>query len=194
MCVSYITWLITWCVLYQTLATATDNQTVTSRLDLSRLRAFQARRKLHVSAKAAKTTSIFNSHHHRYLGSPYSSDHQGDVLGILRTIARWPNDIVIIEFPPIFEEGTEEVQAPVGASVTLEWFYKGHPEPSVVWEHNERKVVSSDRAHVANHQGLTQLMITGVVRADDGLYTCCILNSLGSDIQKCQLVVIGQFN
>ena len=75
--------------LYQTLATVADKQTLTSRLDLSKLRAFQARRKLHVSAKAAKTTSIFNSHHQRYLASRYSSDHQGEhVLGIFRTIAR----------------------------------------------------------------------------------------------------------
>ena len=75
--------------LYQMLATGTDKQILTSRLDLSKLRVFQARRNLHISAKATKTTSIFNSHHKRYLTSPYSSDHQGEnVLGIFRTIAR----------------------------------------------------------------------------------------------------------
>lgn len=102
--------------------------------------------------------------------------------------------LISIESPPMFDEGTEEIQAPVGASVTLEWSYTGHPVPSIEWEHNERIVVPSERVQMDNRRkGLTKLCISGVMRSDEGIYTCCILNSLGSDIQRCSLVVIGKF-
>ena len=98
------------------------------------------------------------------------------------------------ESPPIFEEGTQEVQAPINATITLEWSYTGYPNPSIVWEHENRKVISSGRVSITTANGLSQLTISGVVRSDEGVYTCCALNSLGSDIQECRLVVMGKYS
>ena len=55
------------------------------------------------------------------------------------------------------------------------------------------KVTNSNRIYMAHRDGLAQLSTNGVVRSDEGLYRCCILNSLGSDIRECQLVVLGMY-
>ena len=101
--------------------------------------------------------------------------------------------ILSIESAPMFEGGTEEILAPVGASVTLEWDYTGIPVPSVQWEHNERPVVSSGRIQMSTIHGVTRLSIVELVKADEGNYTCCILNSIGSDVRNCVLIVIGKY-
>ena len=98
---------------------------------------------------------------------------------------------IAVESPPILEEGTEEVQAPINANITLEWVYTGFPIPSVVWEHKQRKVTSSGRVEISSEHGLTRLSISGVVKSDEGIYTCCALNNLGSDVQECRVVVLG---
>ena len=51
--------------------------------------------------------------------------------------------------------------------------------------------MSSGRVKISSENGLTQLSITGVVKSDEGIYTCCALNSLGSDVQECRLVILG---
>ncbi len=70
--------------------------------------------------------------------------------------------------------------------------YTGYPAPSIVWEYRERKVVPSGRVQITTDNGLTQLSITGVMKSDEGLYTCCALNNIGSDVQECRLLILGE--
>ena len=76
--------------------------------------------------------------------------------------------------------------------MTLHWAVSGAPDPSVVWEHEERKVGSSGRIIVNTENGVTSLTITEVVRSDEGVYTCCALNSLGSEIRECKVILLGE--
>ncbi|XP_019854768.1 PREDICTED: myosin light chain kinase, smooth muscle-like isoform X1 [Amphimedon queenslandica] len=160
---------------HQWIKSCTSDKQITD-ISLSRLTVFQARRKLQVQSKAVKTTVIFNPSQTR----PQSIGNESDTAD------------TIAESAPLFEGGTEEIQAPVGASVTIEWDYTGLPAPSVQWEHNERAVVPSRRVQMSTIQGVTRLSIVELVKADEGTYTCCILNSLGSDIRNCALIVIDK--
>lgn len=69
----------------------------------------------------------------------------------------------------------------------------GNPTPSVVWEHKMGKVTNSNRMSMVHRDGIAQLNIDGVARSDEGIYRCCVLNTLGSDIRECQLVVLGKY-
>jgi serine/threonine protein kinase len=144
-----------------------DNMTqeCTTPIDTTLLKDFQVRRKLQTSAKSIKMTSIFDTP-----GSPLHDD-------------------MNYECPPNFDEGTERIQAPVGAAITLEWNYSGHPQPVVEWEHNERMLVPSDHVTIINDMRSTRVFIDGVIRPDEGVYSCYISNPHGTDIQYCHLIV-----
>ena len=116
-------------------------------------------------------------------------NHVSTILFVLST-----NDCSLsASHPPRLWDGVEQVTVALGASVTLHWAVSGAPDPSVVWEHEERKVMSSGRVMVKTEGGVTSLTITEVVRSDEGVYTCCALNGLGSEIRECKVMVLGKW-
>ena len=92
---------------------------------------------------------------------------------------------------PQLWDGPSHLQAPVGSEVSFQFLLSGSPEPSVVWEYGDRKIPPSGRVIVKTEGGVTSLMITEVLRSDEGSYVCCALNGLGSAIMECHLTVLG---
>ena len=94
--------------------------------------------------------------------------------------------------PRLWCDGPTQVQTPLSSSVSFRFQVGGLPEPSVVWEHEDRKIASSGRVLIETEDGITTLTITEVVRSDEGQYVCCALNGLGSVVLEAQLIVQGR--
>ena len=92
--------------------------------------------------------------------------------------------------PPQLWDGPAHIRAPVGTSVSFQYQVSGSPEPTASWEHEDAAILS-DRVTMQTSGGVTSLTITNVTRDDEGVYTCCALNSLGSATMETYLTVLG---
>lgn len=81
----------------------------------------------------------------------------------------------------------------MGTSVSFQYQVSGSPEPTASWEHEDAAILS-DRVTMQTTGGVTSLTITNVTREDEGVYTCCALNSLGSATMETYLTVLGVAN
>ena len=93
--------------------------------------------------------------------------------------------------PPQLWDGPAHIRAPVGTSVSFQYQVSGSPEPTASWEHEDAAILS-DRVTMQTSGGVTSLTITNVTRDDEGVYTCCALNSLGSATMETYLTVLGE--
>ena len=86
-----------------------------------------------------------------------------------------------------------KLMSQVGTSLSIEWHFGGSPTPTVVWEHNQRRITPSDRLAIHTEGEVTSMTITNVVRSDEGNYMCCVMNSVGVEARKVLLTVQGGF-
>ena len=93
--------------------------------------------------------------------------------------------------PPQLWDGPAHIRAPVGTSVSFQYQVSGSPEPTASWEHEDAAILS-DRVTMQTTGGVTSLTITNITREDEGVYTCCALNSLGSATMETYLTVLGE--
>ena len=93
---------------------------------------------------------------------------------------------------PKLWNGPEILQVLLGDPGIIQWVLGGSPTPSVSWEHNERKLLPSERVSLQTEGGVTSLSITEVARSDEGTYACCALNSFGTDAKETKLLVMGK--
>lgn len=108
---------------------------------------------------------------------------------------KWDHGLYSIPAAPrLCCDGPTQIQAPLGSRLSFQFQVGGQPEPSVVWEHEDRKIASSGRVLIEMEDGVTTLTITEVVRSDEGQYVCCALNGLGSAVLEAQLIVQGEIS
>ncbi|XP_044749680.1 peroxidasin [Coccinella septempunctata] len=85
---------------------------------------------------------------------------------------------VLLQSPPIFSAQPENVEANIGADITLECVAVGSPEPEIIWYKDDVEIGSTDRMFIPVDG--TFIKITNAQEEDSGLYICEARNTLGS--------------
>ncbi|XP_077596393.1 neural cell adhesion molecule 1a isoform X6 [Stigmatopora nigra] len=100
-------------------------------------------------------------------------------------------NVVVNVFPTIRARQTEvNATADMGFSSLLACDADGFPEPAVTWVHNNIILESGDK-YTLNEDG-SELVIKGVVKVDEGDYTCLAKNKAGEMSQEISLNVFVQ--
>ncbi|VDN31504.1 unnamed protein product, partial [Gongylonema pulchrum] len=66
---------------------------------------------------------------------------------------------------------------------------EGDPEPLIEWLHNGERVTEDARLRISSLAGRATLVISSVVKEDEGEYCCRASNSAGSEASRADLVV-----
>jgi hypothetical protein len=143
-----------------------------ARIDISRLKAFNARRKWHTTAVATDATAVFGPRSAVF--SPIPPDFE-ELLGRQ-------------ELPPsLYPDSDVDVNVARGSTISFQFQVSGQPDPTVVWEHGSQRMTSDGRVIIATSEGVTSLTIHEVMHEDEGSYVCCAVNNLGNTVQECQI-------
>ena len=93
--------------------------------------------------------------------------------------------------PALYPDSDVDVNAARGSTVSFQFQVSGQPEPTVVWERESQRMITSGRVVITTSDGVTSLTVHDVAREDEGLYVCCAMNHLGNTIQECQITLLG---
>ena len=94
--------------------------------------------------------------------------------------------------PSLYPDRDVDVNVAQGSSVTFQFQVSGQPEPTVVWEHESRRITSDRHMTISSSEGVTSLTVHRAGRREAGSYVCCAMNHLGNALQECQLTLLGE--
>lgn len=93
--------------------------------------------------------------------------------------------LILSETAPTFERRIQEARAEVGSDATLECPATGHPFPQVRWIKEGNDLRNSRKYSIEG----SELVISHVIRSDEGLYECFAENTLGFARNSIRLTV-----
>ncbi|VDO30637.1 unnamed protein product [Onchocerca flexuosa] len=90
--------------------------------------------------------------------------------------------------PPVITEGPENQKVLLGSTVTFHCLAHGEPRPFITWFLNGGEIsVLKGHFHVSDDE--MELIISGVTKHDEGVYSCMAGNTVGSMIAEARLLV-----
>ncbi|CAF4753344.1 unnamed protein product, partial [Rotaria magnacalcarata] len=93
--------------------------------------------------------------------------------------------------PRINKVGLKSVTVKQGQTITLEAPYTAEPLPTMTWQRETTDVTPDDRTQITQTNKLAKLVITKAVRADTGRYVIRLVNSSGTEIADCEVIVLA---
>ncbi|XP_015214368.1 myosin-binding protein H-like [Lepisosteus oculatus] len=82
-----------------------------------------------------------------------------------------------------------DLRVKVGGMAQFICSFDGQPFTEIVWEHNGRRLMDSERAKYSQNGGALCLSIFNVQLADQGCYRCTVKNKYGEETTSAQLSV-----
>ena len=71
--------------------------------------------------------------------------------------------------------------------------FNGYPPPSVTWKHDQNMVTSNEHRSITSCPTSSVLEIHQLALGDEGCYSCCINNTMGSDSATITLSLHGRY-
>uniref|UniRef100_A2ASS6-3 Isoform 3 of Titin n=1 Tax=Mus musculus TaxID=10090 RepID=A2ASS6-3 len=85
----------------------------------------------------------------------------------------------VVDGPPRFIKGISDCHAPLGTAAYFQCLVRGSPRPTVSWYKDGKLVQGSRFSAEESGIGFHNLFITGLVKGDEGEYSCVATNNSG---------------
>ncbi|XP_029391867.1 titin isoform X2 [Mus pahari] len=86
----------------------------------------------------------------------------------------------VVDGPPRFIKGISDCHAPLGTAAYFQCLVRGSPRPTVSWYKDGKLVQGSRFSAEESGIGFHNLFITGLVKGDEGEYSCVATNNSGT--------------
>ncbi|XP_052038730.1 titin isoform X6 [Apodemus sylvaticus] len=86
----------------------------------------------------------------------------------------------VVEGPPRFIKGISDCHAPLGTAAYFQCLVRGSPRPTAAWYKDGKLVQGSRFSAEESGIGFHNLFITGLVKGDEGEYSCVATNNSGT--------------
>lgn len=80
----------------------------------------------------------------------------------------------------------------MGQSFVVEIPFQAWPKADVTWKYKNGKLPDQRRFKIDTIHGMTSLNLSKAKKSDSGLYSITIVNLLGRDTLKIEIVVLGK--